>query len=96
MEKGRKLYSIQMDMSKAFDSVTRWSMRLSLARVGVPEDCINFLEELDKGTSQVLTAFGLTESYNIGKGVRQGEVMSPLKWIVFFDALLDMQKKAVV
>ena len=93
IEKGQRIYSAQIDMSKAFDSCPHWSIEYSMRRLGVPQDCVDFLRKLDEGTSQVLTGFALTEEYKVGKGVRQGEVASPLKWIAFFDTLLDMQKE---
>ena len=94
-ERGQRIYATQIDMSKAFDSVPHWSIRLSLRRLGIPAECVDFMRRLDRGTSQVLTAFALTEEYTIWKGVRQGEVASPMKWVAFFDTLLDMQKEAV-
>jgi hypothetical protein len=44
------------------------------------------------GRSQVIVNGELTKGYEVEKGVRQGEVLSPFLWVAFTDALLAAQK----
>ena len=37
-ERGQRIYATQIDMSKAFDSVPHWSIRLSLRRLDIPAE----------------------------------------------------------
>ena len=79
-DRGVRYFSIQIDQSKAFDCVPHWLLKYSLARLGVPEDAIDFMGRLNQGDSQVLTPFALTEEYRVECGVRQGGALSA--WIL--------------
>ena len=50
-----------------------------------------FMTCLQGGTSQVICDWGLTQSFKVEKGVRQGESLSPLAWCIFYDGLLEGQ-----
>jgi hypothetical protein len=45
------------------------------------------------GRSSVLNGGVATEGYEVEKGVRQGEVLSPFLWVAFTDALLCAQQE---
>lgn len=79
----------KLDIKKAFDSVPSVAIIASLARVGVPDPIIKLLSDVySKRQASVATAFGLTESFPIRRGIEQGGTESPLLWILFMDALL--------
>ena len=39
-------------------------------------------------TNQVVTAYGLTDSYDVITGIDQEEVISPILWCIYYDPLL--------
>ncbi|CAG8636596.1 17484_t:CDS:2, partial [Rhizophagus irregularis] len=44
--------------------------------------------------NQVFTPFGLTKPFEMMTGIDQGEIISPLLWIIFYDPLLDRLRKS--
>ncbi|PKB96440.1 hypothetical protein RhiirA5_434836 [Rhizophagus irregularis] len=45
-------------------------------------------------TSVIFTPFGLTKPFEMMTGIDQGEIISPLLWIIFYDFLLDRLRKS--
>lgn len=67
-----------IDYSKAFDCVDHERMWNTLRDMGFPEHLIHLLHNLyDNQEAVVRTEFGDTENFGIGKGVRQGCILSP-------------------
>ena len=65
------LFVVSYDQSKAYDSVQKYSIRASLERFNMPESFIHYVVSgLEGATSQVRTAGGLTESFDLHSGVR--------------------------
>ena len=86
----RTLYLFIADLTKAFDTLEYWSQALSWRCLDLPEKLIRILINLDSGseqggaTTQVNLGQGrLSEPFHHGRGVRQGSVGGPLKWVVF-------------
>ena len=84
------LYLFIADLTKAFDTLEYWSQALSWKCLDLPEKLIQILINLDSGsaqggaTTQVNLGQGrLSEPFRHGRGVRQGSVGGPLKWVVF-------------
>ena len=84
------LYLLIADLTKAFDTLEYWSQALSWKCLDLPEKLIHILINLDSGsalggaTTQVNLGQGrLSEAFRHGRGVRQGSVGGPLKWVVF-------------
>ena len=61
-----------IDVAKAFDSVSQYSIMIAARRLGVPESLIGYFSRLFHGST---TAFKLSKGLNprihIGRGVRQ-------------------------
>ncbi|CAH2293552.1 Hypothetical predicted protein [Pelobates cultripes] len=82
LEKAREfqknIYFSLIDYSKAFDSVDHNNMWQVLKEMGVPDHLIRLLRNLyvDQEAT-VRTEHGTTEWFKIGKGVRQGCILSP-------------------
>ena len=85
----KKLYMCFIDYSKAFDCVNHDRLWLTLRGMGVPEHLTVLLHNLyDDQKAVVLTEWGETESFDIGKGVRQGCILSPMLFNLYTEAIL--------
>jgi hypothetical protein len=92
-ERNIHLYLL-LDVEKAFDSVGAWSLEWSYRWAGLTEDSVmRMLSALDgKGTASVITPFGLTDPHVVERGVRQGETLSPTKFILWLEPWLRHAK----
>ncbi|GET60810.1 RNA-directed DNA polymerase from mobile element jockey-like [Rhizophagus irregularis DAOM 181602=DAOM 197198] len=87
------LWILSQDISKAFDSVDLSMLRFALQRLRLPQHAIQFLLSLFMSRSnRVITAHGPTPPYRVRIGIDQGEVISPLLWIIYLDPLLTVLK----
>ena len=97
---GQPLHLMVADLSKAFDTMEPWAQALSWTCVGMPEPLVKLLVGLDTGTSegpgattQVIMGRGRTSApFRHGRGVRQGSVLGPLKWVLFVNFWLQWVK----
>ena len=77
-EESRKIYFCFMDYAKAFDCVDHNKLWKILQEMGIPEHLTCLLRNLYAGQeATVRTGHGTTDWFQIGKGVRQGCVLSP-------------------
>ncbi|EXX73045.1 hypothetical protein RirG_063730 [Rhizophagus irregularis DAOM 197198w] len=87
------LWILSQDISKAFDSVDLSMLRFALQRLRLPENTIQFLFSLFMSHfNRVITAHGPTLPYRVRIGINQGEVISPLLWVIYLDPLLTALK----
>ncbi|EXX68806.1 hypothetical protein RirG_101780 [Rhizophagus irregularis DAOM 197198w] len=49
-----------------------------------------------KRSNRVFTAHGTTPSYRVRIGIDQGEVISPLLWVIYIDPLLTVLKNEMI
>ena len=85
-KKGGKLYCIFVDFSKAFDSVNRSKLFVKLNKVGIQGKIFKIIKNMySEVYSSVRVGGLLTESFNCPVGVRQGCMLSPLLFILFFE-----------
>ena len=76
-ESSRKtnIYFCFIDYAKAFDCVDKlWEI---LKEMGIPDHLTCFLRNLYAGQEATVTGHGTTDWFQIGKGVRQGCILSP-------------------
>ncbi|GET02156.1 RNA-directed DNA polymerase from mobile element jockey-like [Rhizophagus clarus] len=88
--KGRKqeLWIGLQDLSKAYDRINTSLLKLSLQRIGIPNKINHLILQLFTNRyNQVITPTGYTPSYKVIQGIDQGEVISPLMWIIYYDPL---------
>ena len=98
---GQEIHIMVADLAKAFDTCEYWSQALSWKCLGMPEDMIDILVNMDSGdpagkgaTTQVVLGSGrTTEPFKHGRGVRQGSVGGPIKWVVFVNFWIKWMKK---
>ena len=81
MEKGREfqknIYFCFIDYAKAFDCVDHNKLWKILKEMGIPDHLICLLRNLYAGQeATVRTGHGTTDWFQIGKGVRQGYIVS--------------------
>ena len=97
---GQELHMMVADLSKAFDTMEYWSQELSWRTMCMPQDMIDLMVNLDSGseegqgaTTEVALGNGRkTKPFRHLRGVRQGSVGGPLKWVVFVNFWLQWVK----
>src|SRR5574337_782867 len=78
MEFQKSIYFCFIDYAKAFDCVDHNKLWKILQEMGIPEHLICLLRNLYAGQeATVRTGHGTTDWFQIGKGVRQGCILSP-------------------
>src|SRR4051812_30804379 len=66
-------------------------LQLAMKRLRIPKRFIDLtLEFFSNRTNQIITAFGNTDPYDVQMGIHQGEVLSPLLWVIYLDPLLTV------
>ncbi|KAG9295592.1 hypothetical protein G9A89_000957 [Geosiphon pyriformis] len=89
LEKNRELWLVLQDMCKAYNSVGWEHLKKCLVRIKMCGKFIRFFGDIHRSrTNQVITDFGLTNSYRVHDRLDQGEVFSSLLWHIFYDPLL--------
>lgn len=83
------VYICFIDYSKAFDCVDHEIMWKTLRKMGIPEHLIELVHKLyDKQEATVRTEYGDTEFFSIGKGVRQGCILSPSLFNLYAEEIM--------
>ena len=93
MEKAREfqksIYFCFIDYAKAFDSVDHNKLWKILKEMGIPDHLIWLLRNLYAGQeATVRTGHGTTDCFQIGKGVRQGCILSPCLFNFYAEYLM--------
>lgn len=83
-----ELHIIAYDLAKAYDSAQEFSVRATLERYAFPRAAIEYLcSPFRTATSRVSTAHGLTQPFRVLSGVRQGDPVAPVLFILLLDVL---------
>ena len=93
MEKAREsqknVYFCFINYAKAFDCVDHNKLRKILKEMGIPDHMICLLRNLYSGQeATVTTGHGKTDWFQIGKGVRQGCIMSPCLFNLYSEYIM--------
>ena len=85
-----QLFVSFIDLQKAYDSVDRTRLWQVLARFGVPLQTIHVIHQFHDGMRACLRNDDgrCSEWFEVAQGLRQGCVLSPLLFNVFFAAML--------
>ena len=86
------LYMCFVDLQKAYDSVDRELLRKVLTRAGVLSMMIDVVHQFHDGMrARVRIDDGeLSEWFDVTQGLRQGCVLSPLLFNIFFAAVMEV------
>src|SRR5438477_4311603 len=88
-EKKKELWILLQDTTKAFDTVNLEMLERALDRIKIPKKAIKLIIYLFKDREvKAITKNGLISSVKAGDGIDQGETISPLLWIIFYNSLL--------
>ena len=99
---GKELHVLSADLSKAFDTLEHWSQAMSWRALGMPKEMAEMLMRMDKeGETAVILGQGRTTADILGeegwftsqRGVRQGSIGGPVKWIVYMNFWLKFVHK---
>ena len=93
MEKARELqkniYFCFIDYAKAFGRVDHNKLWKILKEMGIPDHLICLLRNLYAGQeATVRTGHGTTDRFQIGKGVRQGCILSPCLFNLYAEYIM--------
>jgi len=88
LNSGSKVYMCLYDLQKAFDSVEYAVLMDKLFEVGVNGKMWRLLRNwYDGGSCRVKVDGRLSETYPVGRGVKQGSVLSPALFLLVLDPL---------
>src|SRR5271169_6224735 len=88
-ENRKPLWMVFQDIRRAFDSVEWVVLERSMHQLRFPEAYVALFRDACAGrTCQVVTPFGLCDSFEVECGLGQGAVEAPLYWRVVYDPLL--------
>ena len=81
-----------VDLQKAYDSVDRELLWKVLAQAGVPSAMIDVIRQFHDGmrTRVRMDDGELSERFEVTQGLRQGCVLSPLLFNIFFAAVMEV------
>ena len=83
------LYLAFVDLSKAFDTINREGLYLALSKIGCPPKLLSLVRSFRQNIKGTVQFEGnLSEPFDIRNGVKQGCVLSPTLFGIFFSMLL--------
>ena len=92
---GNTVFQTFYDLEKAFDSIEYCVLLKHLFSKGIHGKCWRIIQSFyDKPRGHVKVNGCLSPSFVIGRGVRQGSVLSPTLFLVVIDSLLEKLKGA--
>lgn len=89
-EQNKGLYITFVDLTKAFDTVSRKGLWQIMERLGCPPKFLNMVMQLHEDQrGQVRNNSDLSEPFQILNGVKQGCVLAPTLFTIFFSMMLQ-------
>ena len=88
-EQNVDLYSTYVDLTKAFDTVSREGLWRIMAKYGCPEKFITIVRQLHDGMlARVQDSGESSDPFPVSNGVKQGCVLAPTLFSLMFSAML--------
>ncbi|KAM9328407.1 platelet glycoprotein 4 [Pholidichthys leucotaenia] len=89
LEQNLDLYSVFINLTKAFDTINREALWSVLVRYSCPRKVIQMIRLLHDGmTGQVLSNGVQSDPFEISSGVKQDHVLAPVLFNLFFTCVL--------
>ena len=83
------LYTVFVDMTKAFDTISRYGLWQTLRKIGCPDLFVDIIRLFHEGMVARVQDQGQTsEPLSVTNGTKQGCVMAPLIFTLVFSAML--------
>lgn len=90
IEQSQPLYTVFVDLTKAFDTVSRDGLWKILHKTGCPERLINIIRAFHEGMNgRVFDNGSFSESFEISNGTKQGCVLAPTLFGIVFAVMLN-------
>ena len=90
-EHHRDLYIVFVDLTKAFDSVNRNLLWRLLGKIGCSYNLVNIIRSFhDVMSASVVDSGASSKSFAVTNGVKQGCVLAPLLFNIFFSVMLHV------
>jgi hypothetical protein len=91
------LFFCFIDLTKAYDTVNRRLLWKILAKAGLPQELIELIRAFHDGTQACVRFEGEdSASFSVNQGLRQGCVLAPLLFNLFFAAVLEVVRKRIL
>ena len=85
----KKLDIYFQDMSKAYDRINLPILKKAMLRLRILKALIKVILSLfQERETAVITHNGFSDPYKVTIGIDQGEIISPLLWVIYYDPLL--------
>ena len=95
-EKQRRLYKCFVDLTKAYDKVSRDILWDILLKLGVPENVVNLIKALHEGAEAFVRVDGkISDPFGLNNGLKQGSILSPILFNIFFGTIIHAFEKEV-
>ena len=90
VEQQMPLYQVFVDLTKAFDTVNRNALWKILAKIGCPPMFVRMVKELHRNMKARVNFNGqLSDELAVENGVKQGDILAPTLFSIFFAVLLS-------
>ena len=95
MEQHQDLYITSVDLTKAFDTVSREGLWMIMSKFGCPDRFVKIVSFFHDGMMARVLDGNASDSFQVTNGVKQGCVLAPMLFCLMFSATLtDAFKEA--
>lgn len=88
-------YLVFIDLRKAYDSVPREALWAVLRKFGVPDVVVDLIESFHSDMTATVRGGAPAKAISVENGLRQGCVMAPVLFNIFFAAVLSRWRELV-
>ena len=90
-EHDTELYMVFVDLTKAFDTVSRESLWKVLRKLGVPQKMLDVITAFHCGMKACVRSDGeQSECFDVTNGTKQGCVLAPVLFALYFSVMLEI------
>ena len=90
-EQNRELFTTYVDLTKAFDTVSRLGLWKIMAKFGIPDKFIAIIRSFHEGMQASVSVEGeSSNSFGVNNGVKQGCVLAPTLFSIMFTGMLKI------